>query len=92
MSRTFLIYPCSKELTAETFGVFPNPSTGMYTLRFGDAGQYKVLIMDLLGRKVREFTTDKKELTFDLTPEPKGTFIIQVEGNNRQFRKKIVKL
>jgi len=75
-----------------TFEVYPNPSKGMYTIRFTETGNYKIKVVDLTGRTVKEMKSGKKETGLDLTSEPNGTFILTVESAHRQFHRKIVKL
>ena len=80
------------EINEDNYEVFPNPSEGMYTIRFTENGNYKIKVVDLTGRTVKEMESHKKEFTFDLTSEPNGTFILKVESDQRQFHRKIVKL
>ena len=88
--EVFLDVPDPEETL--TFEVYPNPSKGMYTIRFTESGNYKIKVVDLTGRIVKEMESGKKEIGLDLTSEPNGTFILTVENNQRQFHCKIVKL
>jgi hypothetical protein len=79
--------------TKETFNIFPNPSTGKFSLVLGQSVEGNVGVIDLMGRKVwsSKLSTDKTNYEIDLTSLPKGIYNLSVQtGKNVQSRKVVI--
>jgi enediyne biosynthesis protein E4 len=70
------------------FSVFPNPSMGLFTVRFykGLSEQGVVLnIIDSSGRLIREIQINSfaEIVEFDLSDQPSGAYIVQLRSNEK---------
>lgn len=70
---------------------FPNPSPGRFTVGLSEATEGRVDVMDMMGRKVQEFSLRKDILTYpvDLSAQPKGVYILSVRAGNTTTTQKI---
>jgi hypothetical protein len=66
------------ELVIPTIEIYPNPSTGI--LHFGNINGEEIEIYNVLGEKVRTFTTNKANYTIDLSNQPSGMYMVKVNG------------
>ncbi len=69
------------------FDVFPNPATEQCTIRFSNAGNRNVQVMNAAGAVVLEKTVSEKEMIFDLKHLPSGIYNIGVQGSWKQIVK-----
>lgn len=66
--------------------LFPNPTTGAFTLRFSQAGSYHVSVKDLLGRQVAAYEgKNVSELPIRLET-PAGQYYIAVSDERHQVQ------
>ncbi len=65
--------------------VYPNPSTGKFTLTLGDEENYNVRVYNLIGQIVWEATNVFGKVEINLEGMPKGLYMI--ETDNGSFRK-----
>ncbi|NVK65977.1 MAG: T9SS type A sorting domain-containing protein [Flavobacteriales bacterium] len=67
------------------FELYPNPTEGNFQIVFNQIIAYvKMKITDAAGRKVAEKTfTNTEQINYELN-EPKGTYTIELSGNNHQ--------
>jgi hypothetical protein len=73
--------------------VYPNPVTGIFTIELpsGIVGKEAVL-MDISGRKLQTKSFDgASKLSFDMTKEAKGIYMIEVVNGTDVYRSRIVK-
>ena len=81
---------------AEGFGfeVFPNPTTGQLTLRFGELnGIIEVLVYNALGQKVDVFSLNahgSKETTYLMSNLINGLYYIVVQGEGTTMTRKVM--
>lgn len=61
--------------------IFPNPSSGIFNINFGDENISSVEVYDMQGRKVYEQKiAQKKEVAIDLSSLVAGVYVIKVGG------------
>jgi len=60
------------------FTIFPNPSEGIFTLRFPDAGPRTVTVTNVMGQRVASFATSAPELQIELSAS--GIYLVRSEG------------
>jgi hypothetical protein len=86
-----------EDALANAVEVYPNPSNGVFNLRFaGDASEATVTVVDLVGNVIS--TTSLSEITsgtdqkIDLSEEPGGLYFIRIELDGATAVKKVTKL
>jgi hypothetical protein len=81
------------EVTDEqfTFGVFPNPGNGLFTLEMANQSALETIrVYNMKGELVKEQAVNGyKTITLDLTSESEGIYMLKVEGNGRSYGRKI---
>ncbi|MBK8848091.1 MAG: T9SS type A sorting domain-containing protein [Bacteroidetes bacterium] len=72
--------------------VYPNPSNGIFTLHSINAieTEHDVLINDVLGSSVKQFTWNGDKTNVDLTSLAKGVYVIKVVGSKESYQHKVV--
>jgi hypothetical protein len=92
-------YSCAtsveEELNTGTFSVFPNPSNGILTLVTSDKGQGAEGIIEIynsIGEKVTQcvILSGAKNLSIDLSSQPKGIYFVRLVNEGQVFSQKIV--
>ena len=80
------------ELSHFMFGIYPNPSTGLFTMGAASIDKnYSVSVTDLLGNTVKHFTWNGQKTMLDLSGYAKGIYVVKVsDENNSEIRKLIV--
>ena len=71
------------------FSVFPNPSKGIFNLRFNEVPLNNIQITDMNGRIVEEFKVRTQEFVIDLSNYSKGIYFL-TERNSGVVEKLIV--
>jgi hypothetical protein len=72
--------------------VYPNPTTGRFTVRTeGNAGLVKLQVLDLMGRVVTEKDAEVGLAEIDLGNQPAGTYFVRVASDGYGQTMKIVK-
>ena len=85
----------STELKLDVFSVFPNPTSGPFTVKIiaEENGNTQLTIFDIVGRVVQtEMIQDfSGEITkeFNLKNQPKGEYLIQLKIGEKQVSKRI---
>jgi hypothetical protein len=75
---------------------YPNPSNGLLTLNYKDAGSkdINIRILDVQGRLMTQekhnLTTGMFTKTYDLNNYPKGIYMIEVSGNSGRTYQKVI--
>lgn len=67
------------------FVIYPNPSTGIYTIKMDEIGD--VVIRNILGSVVYKSKTN----TIDISNQPNGVYLITVRVNDKTATAKIIK-
>lgn len=79
-----------------SFEIFPNPGSGLFTLKFeGTENKRRMTVINLLGSVLLEeevkIESDGYNNLLDLQTFPKGVYFVVIEGNeNRESRKIII--
>lgn len=70
--------------------VYPNPAVDQMMITVGrELRDTKMLLTDLAGKVLKSFTIQQLSFTFDLTPYPKGVYILKFNGG---VSERIIKL
>jgi plastocyanin len=88
------------ETTIEKIGIYPNPTNGKFSLRYGESGihrgttqEIKMDIYNFLGGKIfsQSQLQPQTEYEFDLTPFPAGVYFISISDGRKADAVRIVK-
>ncbi|TFH27728.1 MAG: DUF4465 domain-containing protein [Bacteroidia bacterium] len=77
---------------AMVVSVYPNPSTGLFTIEGGQGDVQKVSLYSLSGTLLYENRQFELGRQLDITTYPAGSYILRVQGQNRTGRILIQKL
>ncbi len=81
----------SNNLSNDFFTIFPNPSSGILTVKLHESGvKSSVTISDMVGRTIKYFPADKQDKTIDVTDLKDGVYLVTVKTPNSTQCKKIV--
>ena len=71
-------------LTDDRFRVYPNPSSGTFTIQLPSANNYSIAVTDYIGTTVyKQTVTGEHSYTLTLDSKlPSGTYILRMEGKN----------
>ncbi len=72
-----------------SFSVYPNPSDGMFTLKFNELPTNNIQIKDMSGRIIEELNIKSEISTIDLSNYSKGIYFL-TERNSGVVEKLIV--
>jgi hypothetical protein len=74
--------------------VFPNPTDGRFRIEFSGEGQIRLSILDINGRMIEDVTItgagDRQVRAFDLSGQPRGTYVIRVQRNQDVVTEKLI--
>jgi len=78
--------------TADALNVFPNPSTGVFTVSLSNATDGTVDVLDLMGKKIQslQMNANTNVYQIDLTDYAKGVYIINITRGGIKQSKKII--
>lgn len=79
-----------KKETAEPFVVYPNPSTGVFTITLNNMQVNPVGIYDVYGRLVKEVATTSDNVEVDGRAFAKGVYFIRSVSGDQSVQSKIV--
>lgn len=92
-SVTITVDACSsvnETLQAGT-SVFPNPTTGEFTVRFNDPQTASLTVTDIGGRIVLQTETSEKEINLDLGEFAKGVYFLKVSTQQGNAMIKVIR-
>jgi hypothetical protein len=72
------------------FSVFPNPSNGLFTVRFGFEGQKKLVVTNAAGELIKEILVEEQSEILDLQKHSKGIYFLQVISKEISKNYKVV--
>ncbi|MDF1571954.1 MAG: DUF4465 domain-containing protein [Bacteroidales bacterium] len=75
---------------ADRFTLYPNPSTGVFTLASGSTGPMEVTILDISGRTVYRNSRFTPGGTIDLGNQPRGTYLAKIRSDRTTHTEKII--
>ena len=72
--------------------VYPNPTSGKVNIEFKSENKdFELLVIDITGKIILQRSYSISEhITFDLSGQAKGIYIVQLRTNNRQINKKLI--
>lgn len=73
--------------------MYPNPSSHLVTIALDDAvfeGQVQIQVLDMQGRRVKQFESNDSSTTVPVNDLPKGTYLVQINTTASQIVKKLV--
>jgi ELWxxDGT repeat protein len=77
------------ETIAETLSIYPNPTTGIITVICSNLPiNFKVIVKNLIGQRVTEQQNSNR---IDMSLLPNGMYIVEVVGNGKTYKSKVVK-
>ncbi|NJM78922.1 MAG: T9SS type A sorting domain-containing protein [Flavobacterium sp.] len=74
--------------------IYPNPSTGIYTLSLGNVEPISITVYDISGKVIlskKDLIVSNNKTTIDLTEASKGIYFITINSVNGIISKRIVK-
>jgi hypothetical protein len=77
--------------TMDTFEIYPNPSSHWVTVASKKAGQFEVAIQNLNGQ-VLLVANGEERIELDITPLPKGMYLIRTLKNGALTYTKWIKI
>jgi hypothetical protein len=95
-ARPSIVLGTEEDLQAIDLQVYPNPSTGKFTLegRFKAPSAWQVAIFDLTGKKVYEQDlgkTNSLQTEIDLSGWASGMYLLRLSNENQVFSQRVVK-
>ncbi len=70
--------------------IYPNPSTGLFTISYGTVEPTSVEVYDITGKKVLSKTGNSTSI-LDLTSAAQGIYFVKINIDNEQVVKRIIK-
>lgn len=81
-----------KEVFAGSVAVYPNPGSGVFTVESAQlSGAMEIKVYSISGRLVIEKTLSGEDLSIDISNQPSGVYIMQLNAQNTVHNYKIVK-
>jgi hypothetical protein len=71
--------------------ISPNPSNGLYTINNKDGGTINIVVIDALGRLVKQLTSSAAFIELNLSSESKGVYYVQAKAGYKQNVIKLLK-
>lgn len=70
--------------------IFPNPTNGLINIELNSNKPYfEIEVFSLLGELVYANKVNGSKLSFDLSPYPKGMYLVKIKQDNHYYHKKI---
>lgn len=81
------------EVANEELKMYPNPTSSDVTIVLPSSmtQNVHVTLLDLNGREIASKTTNSSEVTFNLSNQPSGVYLIQVAGDEGILNKRLIK-
>jgi plastocyanin len=79
--------------TGNSFTLYPNPTTGIVNIRFGEASGnvLDITVTDITGRVIQhQIMNDGSQAGIDLSANTDGTYFVKVAGENGTLTKKVI--
>ena len=76
-------------LQDESIAIYPNPSSGIITIQYGNVKPSSITVLNMQGQVVRQINSDF-EVAIDLTDLVNGSYIVNIHLDSETVRKKIV--
>ncbi|PKR79449.1 hypothetical protein CW751_15070, partial [Brumimicrobium salinarum] len=83
-----------KEITSEEVIIFPNPSSGNFSLNIGDQflGKLEITIYSALGQRVyfQETTANSKQLSISCAHLEEGAYVVNISNETKQVNARLL--
>lgn len=77
--------------SANEISIYPNPSTGVYTLSLPENENFQISIVDLMGREVySKSISNTKSLSIDISNQASGLYMMKLKSSKGTVIKKLV--
>lgn len=76
------------EIQNSIYNIYPNPTTGIFTLEGKNIKSVKIL--NINGQSIKQLSKENEQYIFDLRGQPKGIYIIKIVIDKGIITKKIV--
>lgn len=83
--------PVTTTCEVDDITLFPNPSKGVFVIKFTQKDNYNISVYSIDGKEVYSNKTNSTTHTLNLEYISNGTYIIQIKGNNFEWKETIVK-
>ena len=74
----------------EKLAIYPNPSSGIFTISSGNISIDSIDLYDMTGKKI-SFKTNKEQTVIDLNAVSDGIYFAKITSNNQSTTKKLIK-
>jgi hypothetical protein len=76
----------------DIFTIYPNPTTGIFSLEFeeNNSQHFIIRILNVLGKVIYEKETTINHQTIDISNQPVGMYLVQIQKGEVVYNKKIV--
>lgn len=74
----------------DQLSIYPNPSSGIFTIEMSNDSKASIEVYDALGKKVKSFEQTGFKSALDLNNYPKGMYMINIISEGKQISKKII--
>jgi hypothetical protein len=79
----------AEEVEGGSIGVFPNPSSGFFSIK-SPVPIERIRLYNHLGELIKSTDEKAMEYRFNLSDQAKGVYYVSIVLNNKLFRRKIV--
>ena len=71
--------------------IFPNPTSGTFTLQFNQklSSPVNIEILNMIGNVIEKTTTDNETVVFNQNSLAKGIYLLRIQNNDALLVKKI---
>jgi len=90
-TNSALIYTNIFEIDKNNISIYPNPSTGQFTINSKNLSEYQIYIKDISGKKIKQLKINKKESIIDISEYPNGIYFLTLQSNKEQLTRRLIK-
>ena len=72
------------------FNIFPNPSTGKFTVQQNNPNNNEIRIYNVLGQKVYENLQPVQSENIDISSQPEGVYFLNIKSESAILKQKII--
>lgn len=79
-----------EEFTADKVSLYPNPSSGTFTVNISFNGDKAIRLTDLRGKVIKEITTNQSKVEFNQSLVSSGVYLVTVTTEKGTVTKKLI--